>query len=481
MADPAVDRSPSGQVPGATPAAPSQNALAAFSRTLLARALRAAGRLLAFALAARLFSLDEVGTFAFWLAVGTFAAIASDLGLSEHLMRALPGAGERSHELVRAAIRARGAALLPASILGALIGALMGGVPEPGAAGAFAFGLAVGVADFVAAIRRGQGWFGLEAIESGLVAGAGLGAAGLAAALGGGFAGFQLALGAASLAAALWRLGLARGTPHRSERGAAMSATDVAKEARWLWAKAVMGWGFLDATVLLLGALSDSVQVALFAGAARLVGLMTQPLIALTWMFTPVLAHASRLGRDHLDEAARRLNQMGLAAVPGALALCILFGKLGLAGFGRDYRAAEPILWLLAAGFAVHACMLSSAPLIVLERDKGAVVATLAGQLALVLTTVLSAGSFGAAGAAAGVLVGLVVPKVAMLGLYRRVELPLGGVGELATLAAVLSWCGILWQAEGWTETLALAVGAFLSGLALFTLLIRTRVFVGGR
>lgn len=477
MADPAVDRSPSGQVPGATPSARSQNALAAFSRTLLARALRAAGRLLAFALAARLFSLDEVGTFAFWLAVGTFAAIASDLGLSEHLMRALPGAGERSHELVRAAIRGRGAALLPASILGALIGALMGGVPEPGAAGAFAFGLAVGVADFVAAIRRGQGRFGLEAIESGLVAGAGLGAAGLAAALGGGFAGFQLALGAASLAMAIWRLALAWGKHERP--AAAMSAIEVVKEARWLWARAVMGWGFLDATVLLLGALSGSAQVALFAGASRLVGFMTQPLIALAWMFTPVLAHESRLGRGRLNGAARRLNRVGLAAVPGALALCILFGKLGLAGFGRDYQEAEPVLWLLAVGFSIHACLLSSVPLIVLGRDRGVVVATLAGQIVLVFTTVLLAENLGAMGAAAGVLVGLLVTKVAILALYRSADLSLGGRRELATLAAILLWCGLLWNVGGWTESLALAVGGLFSGLALIMLLIRTQVSVG--
>ncbi len=453
-----------------------QRAVKAFTWSLTARGLRAAGRLLAFALAARLFSLGEVGSFAFWLAAGAFAAVVSDIGLSEHLNRALPAAtGHR--DIVPSAIRARLMALVPAVALGWLVGLLFGGEGGFGSLGSFAFGVAVGFSDFLAAIRRATGRFDLEVLESGLVAGAGLGAGLLATAAGLGFVPFQLALGSGAVSAAVVRvLTLARNMSSSGCEGTP-GALRVASQARWLWAKALLGWGYLDATVLLVGLVSGPVQVALFAGAARLVGLMTQPLIAVTAVFTPVLAHEASLGRERFDAASGRVNWIGLASVPGAFAACVLLGTLGVAGFGTGFRDAEPVLVLLATGFAVHSGVLSSAPLIVLGRERSVVLATVGGQAVLWITTLVLSRSRGAEGGAVGVLVCLTVMKLAMAILYRRARLPLGGWAEGATLVAAFGWGFLVWSAGGWVRWGLLVSGALVSGLSTLALLIRTRIF----
>lgn len=446
--------------------------------SLAARGLRAAGRLLAFALAARLFPLSEVGSFAFWLAAGAFTAVASDLGLSEHLSRALPGAsGDRG--LVRPALRARLVALLPAVALGWLVGVAFGGKGDLGALGSFAFGIAVGFSDFLAAIRRATGRFDLEVLDSGLVAGAGLGAGLAAAALGLGFVPFQLALGAGAVGAAVVRVLALAGSVSPSGDTRGPGAARVAADARWLWAKAVLGWGLLDATVLLVGLVSGPVQVALFAGAARLVGFMTQPLIAVTAVFTPVLAHEAGFGRARFEAASRRLNWIGLASVPGAFAVCVVLGRLGISGFGAGFRDAEPVLALLALGFAIHAGFLSNAPLIVLGRERSVVLATVGGEVVLWITTLALAERRGAEAGAIGVLVCLAFMKLATVVLYRRARLRWGGLRESAVLVISVGWFFGVWWTSGWSQWGVLVTGALLSGLAVIRLLTRTQIFEG--
>ncbi len=471
MVSPRHDRPASAIGPGSR----RQNSVLALSLSLTARGLRAAGRLLAFALAARLFRLGEVGDFAFWLAAGSLTAVLSDLGLSEHLTRALPGA-VGNNGIVRAALRARLAALLPCLVFGWLIGVAFGGIGDLGAVGSFAFGVAVGFSDFLSAIRRATGRFDLEILESGLVTGVGLGTGLAAVASGLGFVPFQLALGAGAVGAAAVRVVALARTVRSSGDGAGPGAGRVAAEARWLWARAILGWGYLDATVLLVGLVSDPVQVALFAGAARLVGIMTQPLLAVAAVFTPVLAHEASFGRERFEAASRRLNWIGLASVPCAFAACIVLGHFGIAGFGAGFRSAQPILALLALGFAVHAGVLSSVPLIVLGRERSLVLSTIGGQSVLWITTLALAGRRGAEGGAIGVLTCLIAVKVATVVLYQRARLPLGGWLQCAAIAAVLAWFLAVWNLDGWPRWSLLGGGAVMSGLATLVLLTRTKV-----
>lgn len=454
-----------------------QPALRALSASFSARALRAGGRLLAFAVAAWLFPLQDVGVFSFWLAAGGLSAVASDLGLSEHLTRAVPGS-PGAMGVVRAAVRARLIAMVPAALLGWLVGLAFGGEGSVGALGAFAFGCAVGFSDFLAAVRRATGRFEVEILESGVVAGTGLAFGLLATAGGGGFDLFQVALGVGSVAAAGARaVVLAVGSAQSPDEP---RVSRIVKDARWLWAKSLLGWGYLDATVLLVGLIAGPVQVALFAGAARLVGLMTQPLMALTAVFTPALAHEARFGREGLERMTRRLNRIGLAAVGSAFGFCVVLGRLGLAGLGSDFGPAEPVLVLLALGFAVHSSLLNTAPLVVLGWERSVVLSALGGHVVLWVTTLLAGRGLGAVGAAIGVLACFVAIKGATVAFYRRARLPLGSSADLAALIGGSVWLLGVWSASGLLRWAGLVVGALASGIVMVVLIRETEIFGAG-
>lgn len=464
---------------GGAPGAGGGRASYAVATSTLARALRAVGRLAALWLAARSFSVAEVGSFAFWLAAGTMTGVLCDLGLAEHLMRAIPGLGAPRGDLLRASLRLRLLASLAVGAPAAVAVALVGG-GDWGAFGAFLFGLGTGLADFLAAARRSLGRFDVEAAESGLAATGGLVPAALVAPLGS-FTAFQLALGLGTTSVVLFRLAafgreIAEPGPHR----AGPPMREVLSASRWLWLKALVGLSFLDATTLLLGVLSGPAQVALFAGASRLVGVMTQPLIALNWVFTPALAHEARLGGERLRAGVRRLNLVGLVAVPAGVAVCVAAGGLALASVPGEYRAASAVLLLLALGFAVHLCALNAAPLVVLGADRALVVTSLAGLATVLATTAVLAPARGALGAAAGVVAGLAVNKLLTLALYLRHRLPLGGWRQLVLALAVSAWSVAVWATSGHLRETVLATGGLLGGAAILALLHRTRLFGRG-
>jgi O-antigen/teichoic acid export membrane protein len=444
--------------------------------SLLARALRAAGRLGAFWMAARLFPAEEVGSFAFWLAAGTLAGVLGDLGLSEHLMRSGAAGGDGQPGLFRTALRLRLVGGGTIALLTWAVAAACRPSADAGAAGAFVFGAAVGLADFLAAARRARGRFALEAVESGLAAAGGLAGAALVTVLVPTLVAFEVALGFGTLTVVGLRL-LALRSEVAAGAAPGAPAREVLTGSRWLWARSLVGWSFLDATTLLLAFVSSDAQVALFAGAARLVGLMTQPLIALNSVFTPALAHEAAAGAERFAAAVRRLNLIGLLATPAGVAACVLLGRLALAGFGSPYRAAEPALLLLALGFAVHSSLLNGVPLVVRGAERALLLATATGLLAAFLAVALTAPSGGAVAAAAGVTGGLVLAKGISAALYRRLHLPLGGWPQLALTASLCGWFAAAWLLPGLARDAVLLSGGIAGGLAALALLHRTRIF----
>ena len=457
-----------------------RRASAATVASLAARALRAAGRLGAFWLAARHFPTAEVGSFAFWLAAGTLASMLGDLGLSEHLMRTAPATGDRAAPLLATALRLRVAAGAALALATFAVAVLVQPADVAVAAGAFVFGVATGAADFLAAARRARGRFGLEALESGVAAGGGLVCAAAAAVLGLSLGGFAVALGGSTLLVVAWRLLVLRAET-AGATSAAETGRSVVAASRWLWLRALAGWAFLDAVVLLLTFVSGAVEVALFAGAARLVGLMTQPLIALNWVFTPALAHEAAASRERFDAAVRRLNLISLLAAPAGVALCALAGRLVLAGFGAEFRAAEPALLLLALAFAVHGSVLGTGPLIVLGADRAVVLAALGGLAVTFAGVGVLSPASGAVGAAAAVLAGIAVTKLAGVGLYRRRRLPLGGALQGTLALALGGWfAAVGLAAPGLARDGLLVAGGAAGGLAALRLLHRTRIVRSG-
>ena len=84
--------------------APSRRAVSAFAFSLFGRLLRATGRLLVFLCVARLYGLEASGRFAFVLAGGTLAAVASNFGFPEFLMREIPTRGAISPAILARAL-----------------------------------------------------------------------------------------------------------------------------------------------------------------------------------------------------------------------------------------------------------------------------------------------------------------------------------------------------------------------------------------
>jgi O-antigen/teichoic acid export membrane protein len=453
-----------------------RRASTAVATSMAARALRASGRLAAFWLAARLFPAEEVGAFAYWLAAGSLAAVLGDCGLSEHLMRTLPGQRHTAVRELHAATRLR---LVAGTAMAALVwvfAASLGPGGDAGGAGAFLFAAAIGLADFLAACHRAQGRFAREALESGLAAGGGVGAAAVVSFWSPSFTAFEIALGAGT-----GLVVLARSVPMlvwRGESGAPLELPRrILAETSWLWLKSLLGWSLLDATVILLAFMSDNVQVALFAGAVRLVGLMTQPLIALNWVFTPALAHEAAAGPDRYRDSVRRLNLVGLGAVPAGVAVCVLLGRLALAGFGAGYRAAEPALLLLAVALAFATGALSNVPLVVSGAERQVVIRALCGLVAQVATVVLIAPRHGALGAAFGVFVGLLLAKILTVSIYVRLGLPAVDRTQLALALAIATWFTLVWLAGSAARDLLLLGGGLMSATCVLVLLHRTHIF----
>ena len=459
--------------PGEVPRA-GRRASAAFLAGLGARALRAGGRLLAFFVAARVFPVEAVGSFAYWLAAGSLASVLADLGLAEHIMRAVPADRSAGSVLLRQATLIRVAATVPAALVVLAGAALLGPALDVGAAGAFLFGVAIGASDYLGAARRAQGRFGLEMVETALVALGALGAAAAVAASGASLAVFETTLGGtAAVLAGLRLFSLARnpvsGPPER--RG-----IEILIAARWLWAKALLGWAFLDATVLFLAYLSGSVEVALFASAARLVGFMTQPLLALNWVFTPALAHERAGSPDDFRSSVLRLNLVGMLLVPSGVAACGLLGGLALAGFGNAYQAAEPVLLMLALAFAIHIGVLNSVPLVVLGDEQKLVVASLLGQLVSLAACWVMAPRHGALGAAVAVLLGLLTPKLLVARIYIQRSLPVASGAQTLVAAGTVAWLASAAAASGGARLGILLAGGLVAGAAAVRLLTRTRI-----
>jgi O-antigen/teichoic acid export membrane protein len=293
--------------------------------------------------------------------------------------------------------------------------------------------------------------------------------------LGSSFQTYQLALGLGTSAVVLVRLGVL--VNEERAGGAGPVSRTLLKDSRWLWIKALVGWSYLDATVLLLAVLSDNRQVALFAAAARLVGLMTQPLIALNWVFTPALAHESVLGHERFALGVRRLNEIGLGSALAGVAICVAVGRFALAGFGKEYQAAEPVLLLLALGFAVHSTVLSSVPLVVAGGERQVVLASLVGLGTLGFTITLVGPTRGALGAAFAVLVGLLLAKVLVVPLYLRYRLPLGGWKQAVATLGALGWFAAVWLSNGWVRDAWLGAGGLIGAVFTLAILHRTRLF----
>lgn len=461
-----------------TDAAPRRRASRTFLLSLCARATRAGGRLLALWGCARNFSLEDTGHFAFWMTVGAVIALTTDFGLSELLLRNSTAAVSRERHAALSirlgTFLALGALLVPGLLL-------LDSSKVAVAGGALLFGFALGIADFLAAIRRAEGTTRLELAESLWVAGAALAAGVVVLFAHPSIGAFALALGGAAAFVALLRLVAIRRSS-RGDNGSTWSdAARTLHDSRWLWPRSLLGWLFLEVAILIVGLISGPAPVAIFAAAARLVGLVTQPMLALSFVFLPALAREATGGIDPLRRLTSVLHRLCVLMIPALVAAPILLGRGVLASLGAEYERALPVLWILATSYAGYSCLLSSVPLIVLRQERLIVQSLVLGQGLSIAAAIALTPAYGAKGAAIAVALGLLFPKPILLFGYRRARLPVGGGFELALLLAIVAWVAIAMRLSGLPQAALLAAGGLASVLATMRLLSHTALLVGPR
>jgi O-antigen/teichoic acid export membrane protein len=454
----------------------------AFGYTFAARGIRAGGRILAFAVAARLYGMSDVGELAYLIAVGALVGCLADLGLSEYAGREYPASGFRADRLLWRAAQVRLLGTAPALSLGLLaVAALRWESLSVAAIGSIAYGLAGSTGDFLASMHRAQGHYQKESLDVGLgILAPVVVAAGIAVAIpASGFAGFQLVLGGSALAFTSARLVGLMGHARRRWDGSepAIALADAVVRGRWFLAKALVTWAIFESPVIVIEHLADLEEIAVFAAAMRPAGLLTQPFIALAWVFVPVLAHDLHVGRDRLAARVVELNTIMLASVPGALAGCLLVGYLMLRLFGDAYLAAWPTLVVLAAAQSVYLGILNGIPVVTIGRERAFVISQAVALVALLVALIALVPRLGALGAAWAMMIGLAASKVPLAVLYRSARLTIVGWKIGAVLAAVAVWFALVLVAGGATGLVLLVAGGLVSALATWRLLRRAVLF----
>ena len=425
---------------------------------------------------ARLFTVTETGHFAFWMTTGGVIALVSDFGLSEQMLRSSHRNRPGQSTVREIATVMRGLTLLLATGLTVLLLVLSQSKISPYGLGALTFGISLGLSDFLGAARRSHGESRTEIVDSLVVSGGALALAASSLLFRRSVENFSMVLGFGACVLVLLRSTALLRSAHSPYSASWGGGWALVRESRWLWPRSLLGWLFLDLTVLLLGLVSSASQVAVFAGAARLVGLVTQPMIALGFVFLPALAHEQTRGAAAFRELARRLNFISLLLMPGLIASALLLGRVALASLGPDYQQALPVLWILVVGYSIYACVLSNVPLIVLGRERLVVWSMTVGQVLLAMLVFVLAPSKGAIGAAIAVLVGLSAPKALILSGYRQCAQSLGGPRHLILLAAIAAWAFAVALTTGVPQVSLLIVGAFASASASWSALSRTTI-----
>lgn len=456
-----------------------QGALRSFTASLSARAIRALGRVGVLLVAARLFPIDHVGEFAFLLGVGVLTAGILDFGVTSFIQREVGALGFDSAALERQAFNLRLATLPLAVLLGWWIARLINPDLSLSGLGTLVFAAVLALADFLAAVRRARGEFSLEWLEVGPALFGGIAAGLLFGLRGGGLPEFQWALAVGAVAFVLPRVFRLR-TELRGRTAAHEalgSPLSLAIRCRWFWFLAVGALLLFELPVILLRLLAEPREVALYASAARAVGLATQPFLVLGGTFVPSLAFQARHDQARYRDSVRRLNAIYLAALPTGLAAAVVGGSLLLRGFGAEYLQAMTVVWLLAVGALVYLGPPYAGPLLVegLENRIAKLVAIgVATSAALCLILVPDRGAVGAGWA---VLVAYTVGQIGHVVLYHYARLPLFHPLVLLGAAVLAGWAVAAFVSPFPLDWGLLLVGGGVGGGLAVVLLRRTVLF----
>jgi FkbM family methyltransferase len=436
-----------------------------FFASSVAKALRALVRIGVLLIAARAFTLSEVGQFAFVMGAGTLVIGLLDLGVTSLLQREVAARGFEADALERGALLVRLVSLPIGVGLAWLLVIALTPDTHPSALGTLGFAAGLATAEFLAGVRRARGQFSLESLELAPSVIAGLGAGFAVALLDGGLPSFQWAIGVATVLGTLPRLTILSQELWSKHGSPGPSLRRLLWDAKWFWVITAGALILFEAPVILLQELATEEAVALYATAMRAVGLASQPFVVLAAVFLPSLSYEGSMNRAGYLQSVRAMNRLFLIAVPAAAVLAVGGGFVFLAGAGPEYTRALPILWLLVIGALVYLGAPNAGPLLVEGLERALAITVLVASsvtVGLCLVLIPGAGGRGAALAAAG---GFLVGKMAHGGLYRRARLPLFGRAGWAIICTTAAWAWAAFLLPAPWNMLMLAAGGSASGI----------------
>lgn len=449
-----------------------------YALTFVGRAARGLGRLAVFALAADNYAPNEVGLLFFLLALGSGAGIASDLGMAQMLTRDLPASGRDHRALVQAALRARMAAFVLATLVASAVAAGLG-VPWLLSLGALLFAGSVSAADFFAAVGRARGHNEWDALDSAMPFVLALAAGWVAAKVGADFAHLLWAMGGT---AGAWTILRASAMDARLGRRAHQARRwedliRVAWRARWFFLQVLAMWCLAESGILLLQWLGTAEDQALVGAALRTVGVMTQPFLVLALVYLPSLAHDRDRGKDALHGGLRELNLLLIVLTPAGYAVAVVVGEVLLPSFGAFYREAADILELVTIAYLVYLTIPTGTALWVVGRERMVVFISVVAVLVQVAVAVVLIPNLGGYGVAVAMLAALVVAKAHYVAAYFWLGLPFGDRRHVHAVLAVGAWVALLLATDGAHYWTVVGVAAAASASVGLWLLLTTRMF----
>lgn len=182
-----------------------------------------------------------------------------------------------------------------------------------------------------------------------------------------------------------------------------------------------------------MGAFRPASEVASYGAAARLVALVSMPLLVINAVAPPIIAEFYTLGRKRELEAMLRKTAT-LAGIPAFAALLVLifFGGYVLQlVYGAHYRGGDAVIAILSVGQLFSVWAGSSGITLMMTGHQTAMmkITLLSGVLTLVLSIVMVF-TYGQIGVAAAIAIGTVTQKIISLlavksftGMWTQVKL----------------------------------------------------------
>lgn len=244
-----------------------------------------------------------------------------------------------------------------------------------------------------------------------------------------------LLLTAAALAVSVAAGGiLVRRRAARLPPPASLPSREVLSVSLPMWVNGLTGFALVQADVLIIGAFLSEIEAAEYFAAARLVELLSQPLILVNLVVPPFIAELYFRGEIQRLQRVLRAS----ATLAGIPALVVLLGFLAFGGrlmewiFTAELRGGAAILTVLALGKLVNVLTGSCGVTMTMTGHQTQLLRiTVLSGLLTVVASLLAVRPFGAVGVAGTVATGIAAQNIAMwwsthrhTGLWTHVGIP---------------------------------------------------------